>query len=834
MATWVSDGPTPSSEAMAAPSCASQGLREPPPHAEQLKEMLMQQAQQNEQLSQEMRARDWERWQLLQLLHEKDEQLAYQETAAARQRGVLASARDTMRYYRALCAFNAWRGHTQHVAADRVLSRSKSRLAAARLRHSCDMVRVVLRQAMARQLSASLHVMWFNTSSGGHEAAQLPFDEPAVPSSPSSARPPAPQAAVAVEPPPAEDQVLFATPRVGTGKMQAQWEPSPLIKGQRRWHPSTPSEASTCVPPSLLSQSVTASNLPQRSFAPGRLALALDGLARRRLLWAAGRWSHFSCSSRAAEHAAAEVAADLQAASACVRSSEANEAAASARAAEARRAAVALGRELARVEVEQQQDRHLAAERIEAWATCWHGLEARANGLASGEAALSLRLQETRAFEEAQTLRALRAEEELARRGNSEQAALLDEQQSARGLQREVWALQESCAESQRQAEGGRQLAAHYHQLLEGSEQSRAKHEARLARRTRWREEAELQIRDMVAYGEGLERKCSLLRRELRETRRRQQARGEQAESLRCALDQEEQLSEILKARLYALEQDSAELARQSEEERSYRLEHAASSTAELACLQQEREELSLALRDAKRSGEVAGELAVEAARHEVLAAWERDRSRWAEAREDLEHRASEVKLELEAAERAGAAETMACMEAKTKAEAAAQAALREEEGMRARHEAAMLELAGESEVCKQATEQLEVRLTQARRLQEDLEERLAQAPAAPAPPVCPVSPPPAARVLAGDSGPPTPQLRELDAYAELVERLQAEVSRERTEREASASSLAALRGSYRLLLQRASSCSDGLASSPELAKAGVATGTMPVAWAVH
>merc|ERR1712217_294448 len=64
---------------------------------------------------------------------------------------------------------------------------------------------------------------------------------------------------------------------------------------------------------------------------------------------------------------------------------------------------------------------------------------------------------------------------------------------------------------------------------------------------------------------------------------------------------------------------------------------------------------------------------------------------------------------------------------------------------------------------------------------------------------------------FAPDSGPPTPQLNELDAYAELVERLRAEVSRERAEREASANSLATLRGSYRLLLQRASVCNNGV-----------------------
>merc|ERR1712151_1130370 len=51
--------------------------------------------------------------------------------------------------------------------------------------------------------------------------------------------------------------------------------------------------------------------------------------------------------------------------------------------------------------------------------------------------------------------------------------------------------------------------------------------------------------------------------------------------------------------------------------------------------------------------------------------------------------------------------------------------------------------------------------------------------------------------------GPGTPWLRELDAYAELVERLRAELLREREEKESSAQCLQTLRSSYKLLLQR-------------------------------
>eukprot|EP00435_Cladocopium_sp_Y103_P046194 s1236_g13.t1 len=54
-------------------------------------------------------------------------------------------------------------------------------------------------------------------------------------------------------------------------------------------------------------------------------------------------------------------------------------------------------------------------------------------------------------------------------------------------------------------------------------------------------------------------------------------------------------------------------------------------------------------------------------------------------------------------------------------------------------------------------------------------------------------------------AAPSSPELQELDSYAELVERLRSEVAHERAERQASAKSLSALRNSYRLLLQRTS-----------------------------
>ena len=103
-------------------------------------------------------------------------------------------------------------------------------------------------------------------------------------------------------------------------------------------------------------------------------------------------------------------------------------------------------------------------------------------------------------------------------------------------------------------------------------------------------------------------------------------------------------------------------------------------------------------------------------------------------------------------------------------------------------------EFASETELSKQMASQLEHRLPQAQELQGGLEEFAAGLPeAAPS------------KALPCSSGYETPQLEELDAYAELVDRLRLEVRREREDREATAQSLDTLKSSYRLLLHRMS-----------------------------
>merc|ERR1712178_474964 len=129
-----------------------------------------------------------------------------------------------------------------------------------------------------------------------------------------------------------------------------------------------------------------------------------------------------------------------------------------------------------------------------------------------------------------------------------------------------------------------------------------------------------------------------------------------------------------------------------------------------------------------------------------------------------------------------------AAADARSAAERASSAGLQAQVAA-ARH-AVRAEFAGETEMCRQMASQLEHRLAQAQELQQGLEELAESLPES------------------GQSRPmicSSPDLRELDAYAELVERLRLEVSREREERQSTARSLETLRSSYRLLLHRVS-----------------------------
>jgi len=141
--------------------------------------------------------------------------------------------------------------------------------------------------------------------------------------------------------------------------------------------------------------------------------------------------------------------------------------------------------------------------------------------------------------------------------------------------------------------------------------------------------------------------------------------------------------------------------------------------------------------------------------------------------------------------------------------------------------EVARVELRGEEQICSHMAAELRERISQAEMIEDGLQSRMEVNEAQmcgglPSRP--PISPPVPSR------GPSTPQLQELDEYADLVEQLRSEVAQERAAHEASASTLAALRGSYRSLLQRASTSNVIGQSEAD----GKVLGSMPMSWAAH
>merc|ERR1712113_242554 len=104
------------------------------------------------------------------------------------------------------------------------------------------------------------------------------------------------------------------------------------------------------------------------------------------------------------------------------------------------------------------------------------------------------------------------AQQEIVAGEEREQASLLSEQRMRQEMRVQAEEFQE---ESECIKQCAQERNVEYNQFLQKSERACKKLEARLARRTRWREEAERQIHEMVTCGEDLERECALLRNEL-------------------------------------------------------------------------------------------------------------------------------------------------------------------------------------------------------------------------------------------------------------------------------------------------------------------------------
>lgn len=782
--------------------------------AHRMKGALLEQARQHERLNQEMQALDWERWQLLQELRERDRQLAHEEGASHRQRAALASARGATKLYRVVCAFRVWRDQLHRTRAESLLSRTRNRLSVARTRHGCAVLRNSLRHALDRQIGSSVHALWFNAAMYNlglqQEQRNVP-DLPVALSPTVGARCGMLQESVEYfvtgakcrnEPYAAPDswaeppELPCGTTRHGSPMTSRRsmcfWQPSPCLRRQSRF--ASPSEASTSIPSSAscLARNSMVSSTPisdagvlcagrpdlssgVMTVAAGKMFLALLGPKLRRDFWAIGQWRYFTACEHAEDHNAHQHVADK---------SRLNDTAMKLRADHM------LQLERRAVEREHEATAQRAAHREQC-----DELESRLHELQQSEVRLS---QELRQEEQ----KNWRREYYLQKQRGMEEAAWREEERQVDQIRHRVSEieLQEAHAEAS--------LVSTHGAYLESEETSQVfestclRLEAKLARRASWRSEAERQIREMVDCGEDLERERSQLLRGLKEIREQQRRNDEHTVALRSSLEQEEHLGEILKARSWALEEDNVSLAAELTNARRIRVEDQARFEAEKVAINSASVELQESLRAAGiRRGDAERRAA------DALVSWGREREDWSSIHDQLSQRACTLHAELELAQRQEASEAIAAQEAR----AAMDAADREDVCRRATALGGQLD-GGDRLACAQVAGQLRQRLAQSQQREQELQEKKAHA----ATPAVAVTSEPSSSTSAvcpgvglgadGALESATPRrLQELDTYAELVEQLKAEVLEEREEREASARSLASLRASYRLLLQRLS-----------------------------
>eukprot|EP00931_Biecheleriopsis_adriatica_P117505 TRINITY_DN93010_c0_g1_i1.p1 TRINITY_DN93010_c0_g1~~TRINITY_DN93010_c0_g1_i1.p1 ORF type:complete len:636 (+),score=190.65 TRINITY_DN93010_c0_g1_i1:180-1910(+) len=234
----------------------------------------------------ELKNREAERAQLLQLLLHKEQLLERETLTAERLRAVLRSARSCAEYYLLLCSFRCWREMSQRAVARKRLLEVKERRVEAVLRHACGALSTGLRQAAARRLADAMHGLWL------HAAAQrLGLTSEVAPSMEPTAVAALGTSLEADKELP-DDQVLFDTPRNSTageafGKATAVVLSTPPSWKGPRFCRSPYSEASTRATSSSSYARGGDSNRSSLSVCMGaaRLAIALEASVVRRLAW---------------------------------------------------------------------------------------------------------------------------------------------------------------------------------------------------------------------------------------------------------------------------------------------------------------------------------------------------------------------------------------------------------------------------------------------------------------------------------------------------------------------------------------------------------------------
>lgn len=755
--------------------------------------LLAEQAAEADHLARDVRAREQERWQLLQLLEQKDRQLRCESAAAKRYKGYLAYVQEKAQLHSALLVFRAWAECIRHHKARRSLARVKGQLAEVQFRHGCSSLSACVAQALGRPLGHSIRALWLN-------AAVCSSDVGA--------------AGDAVEDMP-EDQVLFATPRSSSSCTLRRGPPTPAWRGDcskptRHGCPSSASEASTSMPssssvsvassartvlgasssaasvaaegsaasevvlvtavgsggmpavPSVAHRRWSAQTLPERAAGAARLAVALQAAALKRLLWGTSRLRGAGCSPALTD---APSTAHEQSLEVLDRQEAAAE------------AAEQRWNEL-HVKLQKESSDHGAE--LASLLARRDSLALRAGEMAKTESLLATRLARTRAEENADLGEA--RDGSLALEGASGSALAAHPSEVAVAIRLRLQACRQSCERANDEELQAERCLADFEHREQQAQRTSNRLETRIAREGRWREQATDQIMQMVARGEELESERSRLSERHAEARRRSQARSEASNELRHVLQREERANEALECRAHGLDAENLRLLGEVEDERGLRFQ-------------------------ARR-------------RRDDFAVAQREEARWRQECESAAREVLSLQRRRSAAQFAEEAEAAAAANAVHRAEAA---------------------------ICSRLTSELAQTTARVERLEAD---SLVPALASPAPPTA-VPPLPLAHLgtsleactpgssstllsapraplhgqeglipssLPGSSAMATPRSRysrasspnksstplldELDAYAALVQRLRAELERERDEREALTRNLANLRSSYQLLLQ--------------------------------
>ncbi|CAE8639949.1 unnamed protein product [Polarella glacialis] len=145
-----------------------------------LRDVIVDEVAQAEQAEEELRSRESEKWQLLQLLSCKDECIVRQKLAGSQLQAVAPWSKSCAQHYLLLCCVRCWRDLAERAVSRRRLLESKERLVAASLRHACGLLCSGLRQASGRRLAEATHQLWLHAAvdQGLFSASPPPFQSP--------------------------------------------------------------------------------------------------------------------------------------------------------------------------------------------------------------------------------------------------------------------------------------------------------------------------------------------------------------------------------------------------------------------------------------------------------------------------------------------------------------------------------------------------------------------------------------------------------------------------------------------------------------------------------